>query len=400
MTTVPEEAVKAADIIQVITDLRLAILQDDDEGLAEHAEPMIKAKELISRLSALPQLPGVGVEKLAWVKHPGGSHESAKDAFGGLYLASECGWRQMHSRWNDISGLEAAKAAAQADYAARIMSAIEVSAAETVIAVTDNSRFENTARNLIINQTSTDLENIINGHDPEVGNLNNDVWDRLDKMALAIEARILSALQPSAERAQALEEAEHAVGATLLKHKASDYEGLDSLDAYEAGQLNGLESAQASLRTLGTSREQLNKAVSNVPDQQENEPGAHGERERVLEEAAQALEAWGDIYGDNAAKCVRALSSQPVADGSEQNVSRALRSVAVLPASPDHADAGKVEGDGIGRGATVWIRVDENKDCSQEFTVTEAVGFDDVPDGEYLFVRDLPSAPSQEVAGS
>ena len=57
MTTVPEEAVKAADIIQVITDLRLAILQDDDEGLAEHAEPMIKAKELISKLSALPHLP-------------------------------------------------------------------------------------------------------------------------------------------------------------------------------------------------------------------------------------------------------------------------------------------------------------------------------------------------------
>lgn len=64
MTTVPQEAVKAADIIQVITDLRLAILQDDDEGLAEHAEPMIKAKELISKLSALPHLPGVGVKEL------------------------------------------------------------------------------------------------------------------------------------------------------------------------------------------------------------------------------------------------------------------------------------------------------------------------------------------------
>jgi hypothetical protein len=38
-------------------------------------------------------------------------------------------------------------------------------------------------------------------------------------------------------------------------------------------------------------------------------------RAQALEEAAQALEAWGDIYGDNAAKCVRALSSQPVADG-------------------------------------------------------------------------------------
>nr|WP_176024227.1 hypothetical protein [Brucella pseudintermedia] len=57
MTTLPEEAVTSADIIQVITDLRLAILQDDDEGLAEHAEPMIKAKELISKLSALPHLP-------------------------------------------------------------------------------------------------------------------------------------------------------------------------------------------------------------------------------------------------------------------------------------------------------------------------------------------------------
>ncbi|WP_273794893.1 hypothetical protein [Brucella intermedia] len=56
MTTLPEEAVKSADIIQVITDLRLAILQDDDEGLAEHAEPMVQAKELIAKLSASPFL--------------------------------------------------------------------------------------------------------------------------------------------------------------------------------------------------------------------------------------------------------------------------------------------------------------------------------------------------------
>lgn len=38
-------------------------------------------------------------------------------------------------------------------------------------------------------------------------------------------------------------------------------------------------------------------------------------REQALEEAAQALEAWGDIYGDNAAKCVRALKSQPAQTG-------------------------------------------------------------------------------------
>lgn len=43
-------------------------------------------------------------------------------------------------------------------------------------------------RNKIINRCHTDLEKIINGHDPEVGNLNNDIWDRLDRMAVEIEA--------------------------------------------------------------------------------------------------------------------------------------------------------------------------------------------------------------------
>lgn len=63
----------------------------------------------------------------------------------------------------------------------------------------------------------------------------------------------LSAIEPApSPRAQAMEEAEHAVGATVLKHNSSDYEGLDSLEAYEAGQLNGLERAQASLRALSS----------------------------------------------------------------------------------------------------------------------------------------------------
>lgn len=53
---------------------------------------------------------------------------------------------------------------------------------------TKEERHANTSRNLIINQTSTDLEQIINGHDPEQSILNNDVWDRLDKMACEIEA--------------------------------------------------------------------------------------------------------------------------------------------------------------------------------------------------------------------
>lgn len=47
----------------------------------------------------------------------------------------------------------------------------------------------------------------------------------------------------------------------------------------------------------------------------------------------------------------------------------------------------------IGEGATVWLRVDENKDGSQEITVTDAQGFSEVPDGEYLFVRHGSSQP-------
>lgn len=70
MTTLPEEAVTSADIIRVITDLRLAILQDDDEGLAEHAEPMVKAKELIAKLSASPFLSVQGAVNIDAIVQP------------------------------------------------------------------------------------------------------------------------------------------------------------------------------------------------------------------------------------------------------------------------------------------------------------------------------------------
>lgn len=35
----------------------------------------------------------------------------------------------------------------------------------------------------------------------------------------------------------------------------------------------------------------------------------------------------------------------------------------------------------------VWIKVDENNDGSQEITITEATGFSETPDGEYLLIR-------------
>lgn len=97
-------------------------------------------------------------------------------------------------------------------------------------------------------------------------------------------------------------------------------------------------------------------------------------RELALEEAAQALEAWGDIYGDNAAKCVRALSSQPVADGWFP-----------IETAPK---------DGI---VLAWC-----EDAPpQSFKVQAAR----VRNGKFLTSwnpthwRPLPSAPSQEVAG-
>lgn len=51
-------------------------------------------------------------------------------------------------------------------------------------------RHQDTERNLILNRTSSDLESIIWGHDPEIDtSINNGVWDRLDKMAMEIEER-------------------------------------------------------------------------------------------------------------------------------------------------------------------------------------------------------------------
>ena len=51
------------------------------------------------------------------------------------------------------------------------------------------ARHEDTKRNLILNRALSDLDRIINGHDPEVDtSINNGVWDRLDRMALEIEA--------------------------------------------------------------------------------------------------------------------------------------------------------------------------------------------------------------------
>lgn len=53
------------------------------------------------------------------------------------------------------------------------------------------ARHSDTDRNVILNRALMDLDRIINGHDPENDtSLNNLVWDRLDQMAVEIEARL------------------------------------------------------------------------------------------------------------------------------------------------------------------------------------------------------------------
>lgn len=76
-----------------------------------------------------------------------------------------------------------------------------------------DERFTDNDRNLILNRTLTDLDRIINDHDPEVDtSLNNGIWDRLDKMACEIEAR--AAMQPTpAEAAKVLLDAHESIPA-------------------------------------------------------------------------------------------------------------------------------------------------------------------------------------------
>jgi len=255
----------------------------------------------------------VGVKKLEWQEPSKATNGcwTAKCAFGTYSAVNDGGWYVMlddHPRgdgfeWisSDLSKdtLETAKAAAQADYEARILSAIE-----TVIPVSQPSCAKIEAARKAVEE----LANV-------QMNLSLSDWSRLSSV-------ILSALEPSAARKLTLGEA-----ATVLEREADELDGL-------------VDSVSHHLRSK--------------------------------------------------AKTIRALSS------------------------PDHvADAGKVEGDG-------WLPIEgAPKDG------TEVLGFDALtkimhvtfcnqgywhdPDSHYYSEAQnfnpthwlpLPSAPSQEVAGS
>lgn len=86
-------------------------------------------------------------------------------------------------------------------------------------------RHADTERNKIINRASSDLEQIINGHDPEIHHLGNRVWDRLDKMAVDIENH-RSDLCASGQQVRALEWTEST-------ETALDCDWVDSFGLYQ-----------------------------------------------------------------------------------------------------------------------------------------------------------------------
>ncbi len=125
MTTLPEEAVKAAAV---------AISNELARGLGVKATPLLLADMALT--AALPFLPVQGaVKKLEWNEYEreGQIEEwDASSGFDGYYnitLGLNGYLVKMPDDEEESETLEAAKAAAQADYEARILSTLEPSAA-------------------------------------------------------------------------------------------------------------------------------------------------------------------------------------------------------------------------------------------------------------------------------
>ncbi|WP_273771743.1 hypothetical protein [Brucella intermedia] len=102
---------------------------DDDQW--NNAEPLLVS--ISAALSAaLPHLPGVGVKKLEWQQDGAGNHR-AETPFGNEFVQKWTDSRDGNISYEHegayFENVEDAKAAAQADYAARILSALEPSAA-------------------------------------------------------------------------------------------------------------------------------------------------------------------------------------------------------------------------------------------------------------------------------
>jgi len=138
-TTVPEEAVKAAarELCRFGTSFST---MEATKSWVDEKWPRFKEEATRALTAALPFLPVQGaVKKLEWVAHKGDQHCKIAwtcEGIGGWYAIEHRheGHFDMWTPNNPDGGrfitLEAAKAAAQADYEARILSALEPSARE------------------------------------------------------------------------------------------------------------------------------------------------------------------------------------------------------------------------------------------------------------------------------
>ena len=133
MTTLPEEAVKAAEIelSRIIGEW-----ERNREYLNVSPEPKRNfiRRQASSLTAALPHLPGVGVKKLEWELVSGDHYAEGAGTHYNIYQTKPDLWNSVTVRPGNVRlatnvDLEAAKAAAQADYEARILSALEPSAA-------------------------------------------------------------------------------------------------------------------------------------------------------------------------------------------------------------------------------------------------------------------------------
>jgi|GEM_PF-3690660 len=205
MTTLPEEAVKAAPCPRCAS--QNVYIEPDERGsggqwvLPVHigcsdcginlvCNEADTVEDAISHWNerALHHLPRVGVKKLEWELVSGDHYAEGAGTHYNIYQTKPDLWNSVTVRPGNVRlatnvDLEAAKAAAQADYEARILSAIE-----TGITVSQPSCAKiKAARKAVEELANTPM------------NLPLEDWSR-------ISSAILSALEPSAVRELALEE--------------------------------------------------------------------------------------------------------------------------------------------------------------------------------------------------
>ena len=155
--------------------------------------------------AALPFLTGVKVKALEWgnarITDDGREAEDAESPVG-RYIATDTGWFLLGQTGYEVErGLHQAKAAAQADYSARILPAIEVLGNSEQLAPSPRAQALDEAVKFLMDRLD-DFERAISGGD-------DDLERHYTGHVHPAKARLFSALSQgtSSERAQVLEEA-------------------------------------------------------------------------------------------------------------------------------------------------------------------------------------------------